>query len=66
MERRINNIAVKVSGRVESGKKFHLGEDVTLVINGTVVQEIIGDEQDGSVNITYTIKPVSLENDDAN
>lgn len=45
----------------ELGKKLRLGQDVDITIRGSVVQEIVGDNQDGSVNICYVVKPITIE-----
>ena len=51
---------------IELLEKMELGQDVEIVIKGSVVQEIVGDNQDGSVDICYVVKPLisRLANDE--
>lgn len=45
----------------ETRDKMVLGQDIEINIKGSVVQEIVGDNQDNSVNICYVIKPLIVE-----
>lgn len=45
----------------ETMEKLSLGQDVLITIKGSVVQEIVGDNQDGSVNLCYVVKPMVTE-----
>lgn len=55
--KRIDELLIKVSGRVPTDKKIELGQDVMLVIVGTCVKQETTDNQDGSVNMCFVIKP---------
>lgn len=57
----IDEILVKVSGRLPVGRKLEMGEDVTLEIIGSVVKEEATDNQDGTVNICYVVKGLTLK-----
>ena len=46
---------------MEISTKMELGQEVEIRIKGSVVQEIVGDNQDGSVNLTYVVKPLVTE-----
>ena len=46
---------------IELEKKMELGQDVEIKIKGSVIQEIVGDNQDGTVNLTYVVKPLITE-----
>jgi len=37
------------------------GQDVAVLIKGAVLKEETEDHQDGSVNITYVVKPTMVE-----
>ena len=43
-----------------------MGEDIELKIKGNVVKKEIYDNQDGSVNVCYTIKPILVFIDEKN
>lgn len=61
MDKNIDQLKVKIATTNEISNQLELGQDVEVLIKGSVVQQIIGDNQDGSVNITYIIKPNTLE-----
>lgn len=56
----VNEHLVKVQGTsaipIENG--LGLGDDVTLLIEGTVVKILAEDNQDGTQNLTYVVKGV--------
>lgn len=54
----IDQKKIKMSFTTETEHKLELGQVVGLNIQGVVVQEIAGDNQDGSVNMKYVIKPI--------
>ena len=60
MEKTIDELQVKISGRVNFDRKLELGQDVRLEIVGGVVKEETYDNNDGSVSICYVVKPVSI------
>ena len=62
MEKRIDELLIKVSGRISTDKKIELGQDVMLVVLGSCVKQETMDNQDGSVSICYVIKPTGVEN----
>jgi len=49
----------------ELGKKLSLGQDVQISIQGSVIQEIVGDNQDGTVSVCYVVKPMITSLDEA-
>jgi len=62
-ERRIDQLLVKVSGRAYLGQKLAIDEDVRLVIEGQVVKVETMSNQDGSVNVCYVVKAITLKVD---
>lgn len=60
MERRIDELLIKMSGKVPVDRKLAIGQEVRLVIHGAVVQQRIDDNQDGGVNITYVCKATAV------
>ncbi len=62
----INEKLVKVSaGKVPIEGDIKLGDDVQIIISGTVVKEEHGDLQDGTINQVFVIKGVvSYVNDE--
>ena len=61
MEKRIDQLLIKVSGKMFLGKKLAIDEDVTLLLKGSIVKEEVGSNQDGSVNICYVFKATEVE-----
>ena len=61
MTKNIDQLCIKISGKAYLGQKLALGQDVTELVHGAVVQEETFDNQDGSVNIVYGVKPVTVE-----
>ena len=48
-------------GGCGGGQKLELGQAVRVVVHGAVVKEETCDNQDGSVNIVYVVKPMTVE-----
>ena len=46
---------------MEIPKQLQLGDDIELVIAGGIVKEEAKDNQDGSVNVLWIVKPISIE-----
>lgn len=61
MERDINQKFIKISGRSEILAQHEIGEDITLFLKGSIVKTEVKDNQDGSVDITYVVKALDLE-----
>ena len=60
MDKRIDQLLIKVSGKMFLGKKLAIDDEVTLVLKGAVVKEEVGSNQDGSVNICYVFKAIEV------
>ena len=56
MEKRIDQLLVKVSGRMYLGKRLEIDQEVTLVLTGAMTKEEMLSNQDGSVNICAVFK----------
>lgn len=58
----INSYQIRISGKVEIDKttKPILGEDITLTIQGNCVKIEEHDNQDGTKDIIYVIKPIVI------
>jgi hypothetical protein len=63
MDKNIDQLLIKVSGKMFLGKKLELGQDVTLALTGSIVREEVNDNQDGSVNVCYVFKATQAELD---
>jgi hypothetical protein len=61
MEKRIDQLLLKVSGKMFLGKKLVIDDEVTLTLKGSIVKEEVGSNQDGSVNICYVFKATEVE-----
>ncbi len=57
----IDQKKIKMIFTTETDKEIKLGEEVKLSISAVCVQEIAGDNQDGSVNMKYVLKPLLVE-----
>jgi len=53
--------SVWLLGLVALRELLELGQDVDVVVHGAVVKEETLDNQDGSVNIVYVVKPMTVE-----
>ena len=56
-ERTINTIWIKVSGKLNIQETYELGDVVDCVLRGEIVKKEIKDNMDGTVDITYILKP---------
>ena len=61
MNRRIDQLVIKISGRAYLGQQLEIDQDVRLVIEGQVVKVETLSNQDGSVNLCYVVKAISVE-----
>ena len=46
---------------LETKDKLELGQEVEITIKGSVIQEIVSDNQEGTVNLCYVVKPLITE-----
>ena len=60
-EKTVNEILIKISGRSAIPGRLEIGQDVQVVIIGSVVTEQKRDNQDGTYDLVYQIKPTSSE-----
>ena len=63
MEKEINNVLIRISGKIEvseRAKDWQLGDDVVLTIAGGIVKREEKDNQDGTKDIVWVIKPTSV------
>lgn len=59
---RVNENLVKISaGKVVTPFPLNLGEDVDILIEGTVVKSEDADNNDGSVDRTFVVKGIIAE-----
>lgn len=54
----INSHILKVSGQVEIENEMELGKEYNITISGQVVKTEDLDNQDGTVNRKYILKPI--------
>jgi hypothetical protein len=58
----INSTSIKISrGKVEVDRELSMGQEVELVVKGTVVQKTFNDNQDGTEDLVFTVKAVSVK-----
>ena len=57
----INTLWIKISGKLNVDVQFELSSVVEFVGRGEVVKKEIRDNQDGTVDITFMIKPTVYE-----
>ena len=46
---------------IELQNKLELDQEVEITIKGGVIQEIVGTNNDGTVNTCYVVKPIIIE-----
>ncbi len=61
MEKNIDQKKIKMSFTTETEHQLELGQEVELKIKGQVVKEEVYDNQDNSVSIKWTVKPLTVE-----
>jgi hypothetical protein len=61
MDKRIDQLLLKVSGKMFLDKKLEIDQETTLVLKGSIVKEEVGSNQDGSVNICYVFKATEVQ-----
>ncbi len=61
MDKNIDQKKIKMSFTTETEHQLELGQEVELKIVAVVVQEVAGDNQDGSCNLKYVLKPLTVE-----
>ena len=59
-QKNINEIMIKISGKFPIEKDLELGQEVLISLKGGVVKQEVNDNQDGTVDVTYVIKPLSV------
>jgi len=60
-KRTINEQYIASTFKYPIDRKLELGEDLEILIKGSVVKKEILDQQDGSVDIIYKVKPLEAE-----
>lgn len=60
MKKTIDSNLIRISGKFEIPRKISIGEDIELVIKANCVKIEMGDNQDGTVNMTYIVKPLEI------
>lgn len=61
----IDQKIVKFRGqKIEIKDMLKNGDDITIVMKGTIIEEAAKDNQDGSVNMIYEFKPAIIEIED--
>ena len=61
----IDQKIVKFRGqKIEIKDMLKNGDDITIIMKGTIIEEAAKDNQDGSVNMIYEFKPAIMEIED--
>jgi hypothetical protein len=53
----INEHILRISGKVCTDQPYELGEDYTINITGNIVKIEEHDNQDGTIDVIYVMKP---------
>ena len=61
MERDIDQNLVRISSKIEIDKQIELGEDVEFTMKANCVKIEVFDNQDGTVNRLYVLKPLEIK-----
>jgi hypothetical protein len=61
MEKRIDQLLIRVQGKMYLGQKLEIDQDVTLILKGSITDENVSSNQDGSVNICAVFRAISVE-----
>ena len=59
-EKTIDENLISITGRFPIDFLLELGKDVIVEVHGSVVKKSILDNQDGTVNIVYYLKPTKI------
>ena len=64
-QKTINQQFLKVSSRmeIEPTRKIELGQEMIIAIKASAVAKEVKDNQDGTVDIIYKIKPIEVQFD---
>ena len=57
----INLNQIRISGKFPVEKTINLGEDVIVQMRAGCVKKEIGDNQEGTVDVTYILKPIEVD-----
>jgi hypothetical protein len=57
----INSHIIKLTGRAELPEALEMGSNYHVSLEGAITQSMTADNEDGSVNMIYTFKPVKVE-----
>ena len=60
----INSHILKISGNAELPSELIIGDNYEVKIAGTVTRSMLSDNNDGSFDQTYILKPVTVESTD--
>ena len=60
-QKNIQELNLKISGKIPIQRQLELGEEYRLLLKIGIVKQEIGDNQDGSVNITDVAKVIDVE-----
>lgn len=60
-QKNIDIILIKISGKFPIDRELELGQELEMRLKGGICKKEILDNQDGSVNIVYVVKPLEIE-----
>ena len=60
-EKTINENVIRVKGKFPIENQLELGQDLVMFLKGGVDERRIKENYDGSVDITYIIKPLEIK-----
>ena len=60
-QKTIDTLWLKVSGKMNINEMFELGDEIEGVLRGQIVKKELRDQQDGTIEITYILKPTINE-----
>ena len=56
----LNLIKLDKNHKFEIDKQIELGEDVLITMKACCIQHIIADNQEGTVDVVYVVKPINV------
>ena len=56
-----NEFLIKITSKSPIDRELELGQDVVVLLKGSVIQRQERDRQDGTMDIVFVVKPVDVQ-----
>ena len=56
-----NEFLIKITSKSPIERELELGQDVVVLLKGSVIQRQERDRQDGTMDIVFVVKPVDVQ-----